>query len=180
MTDSETKRTYTGRKRWIMAAPPVILVLAIFAVVAWKLVSGSRMPLDSPVPMMYRTEAQMQSLLSAIDKHHKMYGEYPPSGVPGQKAAVDSLNATVKYLTGLPRDAWGRHFIYIRAADYNKEIRAMKNPDTGRFFNPETYQLYSTGMDAATSPDDNINNWDNTRSWRKVYENMQKMWVNAD
>ena len=173
MTDTETQNTEARRGRWVVIALAVF-VLAILAVVVWKTVSGARMPIDSPLPMMYRTEAQMQSLLSAIDKHHKMYGEYPASGIEGQKAAVDALNATVQYLTELPRDAWGRHFIYIRSADYDKETGAMKDPETGEFHNPETYQLYSQGMDAGQSATDNVNNWDKTRSWRQVYKDRQK------
>ncbi len=154
--------------------------------VVYQLWTGSRLPLDSPIPMMYRTEAQMQSLITATEKYYKTYGEYPSSGIEGQRAAVDALNATVEYLAELPRDAWGRYFVYIRAADYDVESwGAMRNAGDGSFYNPDTYQIYSLGMDgtashdgASGSPDevnsDNINNWDHSRSWRETYEQRQR------
>jgi hypothetical protein len=174
MTEMDQQAPASGNMRLVAVGIPAVCILVVLVVVTFRIISGSRMPLDSPVPMMYRTEAQMQSLLSSIDKHHKMYGEYPPSGIDGQKAAVDALNATVQYLTELPRDAWGRHFVYIRSADYDNEAGAIKNLETGGFHNPETYQLYSLGMDGQPSITDSINNWDKNRSWRKVYEDRQK------
>jgi len=162
------------------------IILCVVGALVFQFWSGSRLPLDSPVPMMYRTEAQMQSLVSAIEKHHNMHGEYPPSGIEGQQAAVDTLNATVVYLTELPRDAWNRHFVYVRADDYNVDSRrAVRDSRSATFYNPGTYQLYSLGMDGgwvrddnradSRSPNrDNVNNWDRARSWRRTYRERQR------
>jgi len=169
----------------VLAIAGAIILYAVGAVV-FQFWSGSRLPLGSPVPMMYRTEAQMQSLVSAIEKHHKMHGEYPPSGIEGQQTAVDTLNATVVYLTELPRDAWSRHFIYVRADDYNVDsYRAVRDNSSETFYNPDTYQLYSLGMDGGWVRDDNpadprspnrdnVNNWDQDRSWRETYWERQR------
>ena len=141
---------------------------------------------------MYRTEAQMQSLVSAIEKYYKMHGEYPASGIEGQQAAVDVLNATVVYLTELPRDAWLRHFVYIRAGDYKDDsLHAVRDIGTETFYNPGTYQLYSLGMDGGWMRDDdpadlrspnrdNVNNWDRGRSWRRMYRERQREFQSAD
>jgi hypothetical protein len=142
--------------------------------------------------MMYRTEAQMQSLVSSIEKYYKMYGEYPGSGIEGQQAAVDALNATVVYLTELPRDAWARHFVYIRADDYGADsMGAVRDIGTETFYNPGMYQLYSLGMDGGgvrdDDPDDlqspnrdNVNNWDQGRSWRRTYRDRQREFQSSD
>jgi len=163
-----------------------MVALCAVGTVLFLLWQGSRIPLDSPMPMMYRTEAQIQSLVSAIEEYHKIHGEYPPSGIEGQRAAVDALNATVVYLTELPRDAWTRHFVYVHAGDYGDESgNAIRDKTSGEFYNPLTYQLYSLGMDGVRARDDdpagprspnrdNINNWDRTRSWHKTYRDRQR------
>jgi len=183
-TGRQPRRSSRG-SRMVLAIAGAVVLCMVGAVVL-QFWSGSRLPLDSPVPMMYRTEAQMQSLVSAIEKHHKMHGEYPPSGIEGQQAAVDALNATVLYLTELPRDAWNRHFVYVRADDYNVDsLGAVRNRSTETFYNPGTYQLYSLGMDGGWVRDDdpadpqspnrdNVNNWDRARSWRGAYRERQR------
>jgi len=183
-TGSHVNRNLLSRRPIVTVS--VLLTLCAVGFVLLQLWLGSRLPLDSPLPMMFRTEAQMQSLLTAIDKYENMYGRYPVSGGEGIEAAVDALNTTVTYLTEIPRDAWGRPFVYVRADDYSTDsLGGVHDPGTGEFFNPDSYQLYSLGMDGAReretdstdpfSPNlDNINNWDRKRSWRKVYHRLQQ------
>ncbi len=186
MTETEEQVDRASHHVYRGPAIAAAVILCVLGIVLFQFWSGSRLPLDSPVPMMYRTEAQMQSLVSAIEKYYKMHGEYPASGIEGQQAAVDALNATVVYLTELPRDAWFRHFVYIRAADYGVDsLGAVREIGTETFYNPGTYQLYSSGMDGGRVQDDdpadsrspnrdNVNNWGQSRLWRRTYRERQR------
>jgi len=189
MTETDEQLDQPNNRAWIVVGLVAVGLLAGIVAIVVDMIVGAQMPIDSPVPMMFRTEAQMQAILSAIEKYHEMNGVYPPSGIDGQKAAVAALNSTVLYLTELPQDAWNRHFVYVRASDYDKATSgAIKNSVTGQFYNPDTYQLYSLGMDGKQSRDDepadldstnadNVNNWDSHRTWRKVYRARQKTYA---
>jgi len=69
-------------------------------------------------------------------------------------------------------DPWGNPIAYIRSSDYDREfhyvcvdaageeseysVRAQKNPDTGRFFEPHGFQLLSAGPDGQFGTTDDI------------------------
>jgi len=183
LLEERDRRARSRRVAVVVAGTAGLCIVGMAFFHLWR---AQRMPRDAPLPMMYRTEAQMQSLVTAIAKYRKIHNEYPPSGIEGQRAAVDALNATVVYLTELPRDAWGRHFVYVRAGDYSDEgTGAVRDRTRNEFYNPDTYQIYSIGMDAAWARDDdpadprspnrdNVNNWDHSRSWRKTYHDRQR------
>ena len=129
---------------------------------------------DAPVSRMYRTEADLRSLVTAIDTYFADKGVYPPPGEAGIAVALAHLSQTVDYFPdGAPRDGWGRAFVYVPHFSYRAaESRALRD---GEFFAPDTYQLYSVGADGLDGVDDvagradNITSWDSERSWRRVY-----------
>jgi type II secretory pathway pseudopilin PulG len=131
---------------------------------------------------MYRTEANLVAIESAIRAYTDAYEALPPSGQRGLELAVEQLNRDVVfYPEGVPKDGWDQDYIYVNADDYeNEESLAIRDAGSDLYHNPGGYQLYSVGSDGKRGPedgpmagdrlnDDNINNWDNKRSWRTVY-----------
>lgn len=76
------------------------------------------------------------------------------------------------------KDAWGNPIIYIRHTDYEKsftytmwgtgtetaEVQALKNPQTGTYFNFESCQIISAGPDGEFDTDDDVANF------KRVYD----------
>jgi type II secretory pathway pseudopilin PulG len=131
---------------------------------------------------MYRTEANLVAIESAIRAYRDRYEALPPSGKRGLELAVEELNRDVVfYPEGVPKDGWGQDYVYVNADDYEGEHSlAIRDAGSELCHNPRGYQLYSVGSDGKGSPedgpmagdrlnDDNINNWDGKRSWRTVY-----------
>ena len=70
-------------------------------------------------------------------------------------------------------DVWGSPYVYIPATDYGKKLRyqgiegepfeveARKNPTTGTYCAPTTYQLWSLGADGVNQngEGDDIVSW---------------------
>jgi hypothetical protein len=71
-------------------------------------------------------------------------------------------------------DAWGNPLVYYYHRDYGTPVEyqryrrrdgkdfdcpPMKSPKTGRFYNPDSFQLYSLGADGLPGTDDDIANW---------------------
>jgi len=73
------------------------------------------------------------------------------------------------------QDAWGNPIVYFNSRDYGKpfpyflenpevdretvEIRALKNPVTGTYFNFDSYQIVSIGPDGVFDTEDDICNF---------------------
>jgi hypothetical protein len=121
---------------------------------------------------MYRTEADLTSLVTAVETYKADKGEYPPSGPDGLRMATDHLSRTANYMPdGPPPDGWGRRYCYVRAQDYAGSDSALRDSG-GNYHAPGTYQLYSAGGDGdLQTQDDNICSWlRDRRPWRKSYE----------
>ncbi|MBK8178222.1 MAG: type II secretion system protein [Planctomycetes bacterium] len=72
-------------------------------------------------------------------------------------------------------DVWGNPIAYIQAADYDREfqyatvdrdggpqesaLRARKNPKTGRYQEPNGFQLVSAGLDGLFGTEDDLTNY---------------------
>jgi len=93
-------------------------------------------------------------------------------------------DASAKSLTVFPEpdlfeylDDWGNPYIYFHNRDYDKTrryllldtetettsevaVEAVKNPATGRYYNSESFQLFSAGPDGIPGNDDDIHAWD--------------------
>lgn len=150
----------------------------LIAALAW--LAASRVPKDSPLAQMYRTEADLRALVTAIEMYARDLGAYPPAGIDGLRAATGHLSRDVDYLPeGPPNDAWDRPYVYVPHTEYDRAgSLAFSGP--GGPFAPRSFQLYSVGMDGdagLTNPElsrDNIVNWDPNRSWRAVYKMRQR------
>jgi len=130
---------------------------------------------------MYRTEANLTAIESAIRAYSDRYDAFPPTGMKGLQLAIDELNREVNfYPEGVPKDGWGRDYVYVNSDDYNNSI-AIKDARSELYHNPGGYQLYSVGQDGKRSAEDgpmagdrlnedNVNNWDTKQPWRTVYK----------
>ncbi|TLS74938.1 type II secretion system protein GspG [Mariprofundus erugo] len=58
------------------------------------------------------TRVQMQNIAQALKLYRLQHGSYPPSGA-GLNALVTAGKNGSRYLDALPRDAWGREFVYL-------------------------------------------------------------------
>ena len=101
----------------------------------------------------------------------------------GLQLAIDELNREVTfYPEGVPKDGWGRDYVYVNSDDYRSEnSMAIKDARSELYHNPGRYQLYSAGQDGKRSAEDgpmagdrlnedNVNNWDTRQPWRTVYK----------
>ncbi|MEQ8762689.1 MAG: type II secretion system protein [Planctomycetota bacterium] len=73
-------------------------------------------------------------------------------------------------------DVWENPIVYIHNRDYEKsfkywirdeadvyhevEVKAVKNPDTGSYYNLDSFQIFSVGADSTFGTDDDIHLWD--------------------
>lgn len=158
------------------------------AIAAVVLVAGGALflpawfrPNDSPMARMYRTEADLRSLIKAVDTYFEALGVYPEPGAEGLEAAIDHLSQNVAYFpSGPPQDAWGRPYVYVPHTAY-EDATWKAVSDGGGYFAPEHYQVYSVGADGeATGLMDNINNWDADRSWRTAYKELQRRFEDSN
>jgi len=152
----------------------IVIVLFVIAVVALLVAPALMRDSDSPVARMYRTEADLASLVNAIDSYYEAKGVYPPPGDVGLATALDHISEAVDYFPGgPPSDGWGRAFRYVPHFAYpTKDSGALKD---GAYFAEDGYQLYSLGADGdagktnARARADNITSWERDRPWRDVY-----------
>jgi hypothetical protein len=155
----------------------VLPFLAMFALSRIACRTGS----ERLAPM-YRTEANLTAITSAIRAYSDRYGAIPPTGMEGLQLAIEELNREVTfYPEGVPKDGWCRDYVYVNSDDYeNDDSMAIKDAGSELYHNPGGYQLYSVGQDGKRSGEDgpmagdrlnedNIHNWDRNQSWRTVY-----------
>jgi hypothetical protein len=153
--------------------------LAAFGIVAIGWIMSLRVPKDSPLARMYRTEADLRALVTAVEMYRRHLGVYPPGGREGLRAATKHLSRNVDYLPqGPPNDGWDRPYVYVPHTEYARlGSRAFTGPRGA--FAPQTFQIYSVGRDGdagLTNPElarDNIVSWDPDCSWRAVYKEGQ-------
>ena len=160
----------------------LMLLILLLAIVIPIITRMANRLVSAPGAAMYRTEANLTAIESAIRAYTDRYDALPPSGKEGLQRAIDELNRDVTfYPEGVPKDGWDRDYIYANSDDYPSEHSlAIKDAGSGLYRNPGGYQLYSVGADGKRGPedgpmagdrlnDDNINNWDDKRSWRTIY-----------
>jgi hypothetical protein len=142
-----------------------ILALALFAALAAAafIAVSLQVPADSPLARMYRTEAALRALATAVETYADDEGALPPSGPKGLRLAMDHLSRTVAYLPeeGTPVDAWGRPFAYTH-------IEAEPG-----------WTVRSRGADPH-DPADDIATGREGRPWRPVYAERQARYVAED
>lgn len=165
----------TFRRRGCLAAA-VAAALVILLPAGTCLYLSLRLPEDAPLPRMYRTEAALRALATAVEAYRDAHGAYPPGGPAGLDAAVRLLSRKVDYMPGgAPEDAWGRPFRYVPHTQYEAPDSPALRAPGGAPYAPGAFQLYSDGADGDSglanpgAQRDNITNWDAARSWRPVY-----------
>lgn len=174
-------QTSTSRKKIAWLAGLVLVACAIAYVL--KAIS---VPFDSPIARMYRTEADLTMLSMAIEFYHAEWEVYPPAGDAGLDLAAAVISQQAIYLpSGPPPDGWARSFVYVPHDAYaNSDSGALSQDDA--YFAPETFQLYSLGVDGLSGAQDwanyqdNILSWDTTKSWRALYEQLQQSFLNEE
>jgi hypothetical protein len=156
------------------------IILFFSGVLSFWIVSIAT-PEDSPRARMFRTEADLRALKTAVETYHTDHHAYPPSGAKGLDMANAYLSRNVQYHAGgAPADGWGNRFQYVPAREYDTEGSVALRDEDGDFFAQDSYQLYSPGMDGdpgfeeTLKQRDNIVSWDADRSWRPVYSERQK------
>lgn len=178
------QRTETSLKASRLFAPSAvagILLAVALLMVAYRTRSGGLLG------AMYRTEANLVAVESAVRAYKDQYASLPPSGKEGLQLAIDEQNRNVTFYPGEAlKDAWDRDYVYVKNDDYASEsFLAIKDARSGLYHNRGGYQLYSLGADGEQSPedglmagdrlnDDNINNWDSNAKWRSVYRRRAK------
>jgi len=102
---------------------------------------------------MYRTEANLVAVESAIRAYKDQYASLPPSGKEGLQLAIDEQNRNVSFYPGETlKDAWDRNYVYVTSDDYASEsFLAIKDARSGLYHNRGGYQLYSLGADGEQS-----------------------------
>lgn len=160
--------------RWFRACFLATAATAL-AFVAWLLVAAWRLPADAPLARMYRTEADLASLVKVIELYRRDCGAYPPAGVAGLALATKAVSRRVDYFPGgPPPDGWERAFCYVPSAQYG-ETGTGALGDGGAYFAPDTFQIYSMGEDGDPGIDnivhreDNIVSWEPRKPWRAAY-----------
>ena len=157
------------------------LALLAFSFAASVYISMLSVPKGSPLHAMRVTEANLTLLQTAIEAYRNDFGQYPDAGAEGLNRAVAHMSRVGNYLPGgPPLDAWGDPYVYVPHSAYaTQDAGAIRGGD-GKYYAPETYQLYSIGLDRDAgfflieAQQDNINSWDTHRSWRPHYNHKHK------
>ena len=177
------KSTLTSKRRRGCFFAVFGALVAFFSIGVTYLILSISTPADSPRARMFRTEADLRALMTAVETYKSELGVFPPSGPEGLRLATDFLSRNVEYLPGgPPMDAWGNAYQYSPSSQYGAPGSPALSGDSG-FFAPESYQLYSPGMDGEAGAEetlkqrDNITSWDGARSWRSVYSERQKKFL---
>lgn len=154
--------------------------LSLFSVGLAYLVISISTPAGSPMAQLYRTEVGLTALVKAVETYKNDLGVYPPAGQEGLLLAARHLSRNANYMPEEQQlDSWGHPYVYVPASDYAKPgSGAMKDRDT--YFAPDTFQIYSVGMDGDAGDEaplrrkDNITSWEPDRPWRPTYKDRHK------
>lgn len=140
----------------------------------------ARIPADSPMARMYRTEADMALLRKAILVYYDTYEVYPPGGEHGLSIAMELFTNVDRFLPeGLPADGWEEAFVYVPHSEYGMPESSALLVNDG-FEAPESFQLFSRGADgkagasASSEREDNIVSWEKSKNWRPTYKKLQR------
>lgn len=162
------------RSRAILSA--ALLGMCAFGVMLGFIAYSVSIPKGSPKAQMNRTEAALTLLMTALETYKTDIGDYPPRGQAGLRLATRHLSRNVNYVPNEESlDAWDRPFVYVPHTEYGAPGSGALESD-GAFFAPDTYQLYSIGMDGdagvatIAARSDNIASWDAAKSWRATYQ----------
>lgn len=173
--------TSKGRRGCFFAVFGALIIF--FSIGVTGLILAISTPQDSPRARMFRTEADLRALITAVETYKSALGAFPPAGPEGLRLATEFLSRNVDYLPGgPPLDAWGNAYQYAPATAYNSPGSPALKDDSG-YFAPGSYQIYSPGMDGDAGMEetlkqrDNISSWDIQRSWRSVYTERQKKFL---
>jgi hypothetical protein len=160
--------------------------LALFSVTGAYIIASISVPKNSPMARMYRTEADLASLVTAVRTYRQDLGEYPPAGPEGLRMATDYLSRIGNYLpAGPPLDGWDQAFVYVPSGAY-AEAGSMALEKGGVYFAPDSFQLYSVGMDGDPGlhdpykQRDNITSWDSAKDWRSLYRERHRKYFTEE
>lgn len=149
--------------------------MCVFGVALGFIAYSVSIPMGSPKARMNRTEAGLTVLMTALRAYKTDFGVYPPAGQEGLLLAAKHLSRNVNYLPDTQAlDAWDRPYVYVPSTDYAKPGSGALE-EGGKYFAPDSYQLYSVGMDGEAGENsiekraDNITSWDAGHAWRKTY-----------
>lgn len=140
--------------RFFLRAGAIVLTAAAagLAFAAWQAI---RVPMDAPVPRMYRAETDLEALAKALSYYQEDHGEAPPPGDAGLRMATDHLSKLAGYFPeGPPLDPWGRPYRY-------EERNGAK-------------LLRSLGRDGEPGTDDDIFHGMAAQPWRAHYRTLQR------
>lgn len=153
-----------------------LLGMCAFGIVLGFIAYSVSVPKGSPKAQMNRTEAALTLLVTALETYKTDLDAYPPGGQTGLRMATKHLSRNVNYVpTDESLDAWGQPFVYVPHSEYGTPNSGALEDD-GEYFAPETYQVYSIGMDGDAGINsiekraDNISNWDASKPWRETYQ----------
>jgi general secretion pathway protein G len=125
----------------------LMLVVIIIGVLAAMVVP--RLAGRSEQAKIARSESDIASVGLALDLYEMDTGSYPDTldalvakEPPSELSEEEKAKWNGPYLKGLPKDAWGRPYVYKKESEHNQD-----------------YDLYSLGPDGQVGNDD-VTNWD--------------------
>lgn len=156
--------------------------MSLFACLLSYLVISISTPQGSPMAQLYRTEVGLTALVKAVETYKNDLGVYPPAGQEGLTLATRHLSRNANYMPEQQDvDSWGHPYIYVPASDYAQpNSGAMRERDA--YFAPDTFQIYSVGLDGDAGQEaplrrrDNVTSWESDRPWRPVYKELHKQY----
>lgn len=88
---------------------------------------------------------QIKQISEALDLYKLSFHQYPSTS-EGLQALVSSKDGRAPFMTNIPKDPWGKDYVYIYPGTHNQ----------GGF------DLMSYGPDGVQGNEDDINNWQST------------------
>lgn len=165
----------TSKRRSQFLLTLVLVGMCVLGIVLGFIAYSVSIPMGSPKARMNRTEAALTVLVTALRTYKTDFGVYPPTGQEGLRLATKHLSRNVNYMPDdNALDAWGQPFVYVPSADFAKPGSGALE-ERGVYSAPDSFQLYSVGMDgdagenAIAKRADNITSWDENHSWRETY-----------
>ena len=129
---------------------------------------------------LYRTEVGLTALVTAVESYKQDLGNYPPAGQEGLRLATRHLSKNANYMPDEQAlDAWGHPYVYVPSDAYAQPNSGALQVQ-GVYLAPNTFQIYSPGMDndpgfeAPLRRRDNVTSWEPDRPWRGAYKELHK------